>query len=98
MLALFQTILILVAITLWLFRAEKVVVKYLNRYQAPETSPVTGNVAEDEGMPADLAAMANGYSEDWAKNQTLDAIWEQYGKLKDWQKVRQALGFSSGTI
>lgn len=85
---------IIAAMSLWLYRAEKLVVRYLDYKKPPEPLPPV----DYSGMPDDLIVHANTYGTDWARQQTLDAMNELYGKLQDWQKVRTAMGFSSGTI
>lgn len=84
---------ILPVVTLWLWRAEKAFYAWLD---SKKPKPV--EEAETEPMPDDIIAHARGFGTDWAQQQTLDAAYEMYGKLKDWQKVRAAMGFSSGTI
>lgn len=39
-------------------------------------------------IPDDLFAIANGESEEWAKDETLALLRQWYGETRDWDKVR----------
>ena len=43
-------------------------------------------------IPEDLVAVAMQERESWAQEETLRAIRERYEELKDWNKVRSAVG------
>lgn len=43
-------------------------------------------------VPDDLMGLAMGESEKWAQDSVLETIRERYDKLKDWNKVRAAVG------
>lgn len=45
-------------------------------------------------IPDDLAALAMGQSEAWAKEDVLKAIREKYEEHSDWNKVRVAFGLA----
>lgn len=47
-----------------------------------------GNVV----IPDDLVGLAMNESEKWAQDSVLDTIRERYDKLRDWNKVRRAVG------
>jgi hypothetical protein len=50
----------------------------------------------DEVMiPDDLMAMAMQYPEPWAQDDTIKVIRERYEALKDWNRVRAAVGIGS---
>lgn len=51
------------------------------------TSPVS---AAD--VPEDLIALAMSESEKWAQDAALSTIRERYEQLKDWNRVRAAVG------
>ena len=43
-------------------------------------------------IPEDLVAVAMQERESWAQEETLRAIRERYEELKDWNRVRAAVG------
>jgi hypothetical protein len=43
-------------------------------------------------VPEDLVAVAMQERESWAQEETLRAIRERYEELKDWNRVRSAVG------
>jgi hypothetical protein len=57
------------------------------------TSPDT--TIHDIAIPDDLMALAMQYPEPWAQDDTLKVIRERYEALKDWNRVRAALGIGS---
>ncbi len=56
----------------------------------PETmAPVADPIVE---IPNDLVAVAMQERESWAQEETLRAIRERFEDLRDWNKVRAAVG------
>lgn len=55
---------------------------------APEVAPPPTSVE----VPDDLVAVAMQEREAWAQEEVLRAIRERYEELKDWNKVRAAVG------
>lgn len=45
-------------------------------------------------VPDDIVARALSESEPWAQDDLILLAKEKYGKLKDWQKVRRAIGIA----
>lgn len=88
MIALLQTLFILAALTLWLSRAERLVREYIAERKAV---PAPAPASKAEPIPEDLLAQAMSYSDDWARQQATDHLYELYGKHKDWSTVRGAL-------
>lgn len=88
------TAMILVVASIWLRRVEVLIRELLVKPLIPSFSQV---VLEDP-IPPDLVLFANQESQDWARGQMLDAFRETYSKVKDWQKVREGFGISTGTI
>lgn len=54
----------------------------------PEVVPPSASVE----VPDDLVAVAMQEREAWAQEEVLRAIRERYEELKDWNKVRAAVG------
>lgn len=81
-------------VTLWLYRGEALLKAWIDS-KHPVKEPT---LEQADPMPPDLLMMAQEYKEDWARQQTIDALYERRSKLGDWQKVREATGFNSGTI
>lgn len=46
-------------------------------------------------VPEDLIAFALSQSEQWAQEETLQAIRQSYDKWKDWNRVRASFGIGS---
>jgi hypothetical protein len=46
-------------------------------------------------IPDDLMAKAMQYPEPWAQDDTIKVIRERYEALKDWNRVRAAVGIGS---
>lgn len=57
--------------------------------KAPEAAPTIPPSVE---VPEDLVAIAMQEREAWAQEETLRAIRERYEELKDWNRVRAAVG------
>lgn len=49
-------------------------------------------------IPDDLQGLAMAETEKWAQDQTLEAIRERYDRLKDWNRVRAALGVAERSV
>lgn len=56
---------------------------------APEAAPLHTPIVE---VPDDLIAVAMQEREAWAQEEVLRAVRERYEDLKDWNKVRAAVG------
>lgn len=54
-----------------------------------------GNPEPDVTVPEDLIAFALSQSEQWAQEETLQAIRQSYDKWKDWNRVRSSFGIGS---
>jgi hypothetical protein len=93
--AVLQTVLVIAFLSYWLYRAETMYREFTR--QSNVVVPADELVASDP-LPDDLIAYANGFQQDWARQQTVDGLHEMYAKMKDWQQVRQAIGLSAGTI
>ncbi len=59
---------------------------------APVRSSPGDVVAPLVEIPEDLIAVAMQERESWALEETLRAIRERYDELKDWNRVRSAVG------
>jgi uncharacterized protein YcbX len=59
---------------------------------APVRSAPEDLVAPLVEVPEDLVAVAMQERESWAQEETLRAIRERYEELKDWNRVRAAIG------
>ena len=59
---------------------------------APVRSGPEDMVAPVVEVPEDLVAVAMQERESWAQEETLRAIRERYEELKDWNRVRAAVG------
>lgn len=96
MIALLQTLIAFGAITLWLWRGERLLREYLAS-KAPQ-QPAPEKAADP--IPDDLLVQSQQYAHDWARQQALDHMYELYGKFKDWSTVRGALAAENeaGTI
>ena len=57
------------------------------RDRAIQTQPPEAS----DPMPADLAGTALNESEGWAREAVIKRLWEDYGELRDWNKVRHRL-------
>lgn len=77
------------AVTVYaLHRLSAVVERFAPVRPAAVTPPVEPSVE----IPDDLVALAMQERESWAQEETLRAIRERYEDLKDWNKVRSAVG------
>jgi hypothetical protein len=55
----------------------------------PDTAPLLPPPIE---IPEDLVAVANQERESWAQEEVLRVIRERFDDLKDWNRVRAAMG------
>lgn len=60
----------------------------VERERASRTLP-----QKSEPIPADLIAYAKSFSEEWAREQTLDRLYELYSQVGNWDNVRHAVTF-----
>lgn len=85
-----------VFITAWLYRVEQAYYCWLD---SKKPIPAPAPAKETKPLPADLMAYARSQGSDWAQQQTLDALYELYGQHgHDWDTVRKAIGYNTGTI
>lgn len=59
---------------------------------APLRSEATKDIPAPVEIPEDLVAVANQERESWAQEEVLRVIRERYEDLRDWNKVRAAVG------
>lgn len=85
---------IVMAMTLWLYRAEAIIYCWMEDHKPPKAA----EQKPAPEIPPDMMLHVKSFGADWARQQAQDAMYELYGQLGDWQKVRTAMGFSSGTI
>lgn len=79
-----------VAVTAYaVHRFATVVERFAPQSNVPEAAPPFPPVTE---VPDDLIAVAMQEREAWAQEEVLRAIRERYEELKDWNKVRAAVG------
>lgn len=64
--------------------------KLVERFVPPVPADVP--VAVSVEVPDDLVAVAMQERESWAQEEVMRAIRERYEELKDWNKVRAAVG------
>lgn len=67
-------------------RLRDVAIRFAPATPAPSTLP------DPIEVPEDLMAVAMQEREAWAQEEVLRAIRERYEELKDWNKVRAAVG------
>ena len=98
MIALLQTLVVVLGITLWLYRAERLVRDVLVARQA-DVEKKAAERAKVEAIPADLLASAQSFGSDWARQDATDHLYELYRQFGDWDKVRAAVAIrEQGTI
>lgn len=68
------------------YRAEKLAEAH--RREADATNGIPPLIE----VPEDLVALANQEREAWAQEEVLRAVRERYEELRDWNKVRSAVG------
>ena len=64
----------------------------VDRFAPVRPAAVVPSVEPSVEIPDDLVALAMQERESWAQEETLRAIRERYEDLKDWNKVRSAVG------
>ena len=58
----------------------------------PKAIAATKPSAPSEEIPEDLMALAASETETWAQEELVRVIQERYDALKDWNRVRSAMG------
>jgi hypothetical protein len=69
------------------FRVCKVALAF-----APHRATATATAYDEIDVPEDLVAYAMQEREAWAQEEVLRAVRERFEELRDWNKVRSAVG------
>lgn len=59
---------------------------------APKVEDAQADYPSLSEIPDDLLAVASQENESWAQEEVIRVIRERYEELKDWNKVRRAMG------
>ncbi len=76
-----------VVVLVAVFRVCQVAVAF-----APQRSDVTPTAYHEIDVPEDLVAYAMQEREAWAQEEVLRAVRERFEELRDWNRVRSAVG------
>lgn len=80
---------VLVSLTVW-FTLRPLLVRVVNAYAPPASQPIPS-----VPVPVDLLLSANGYEQEWARDQALARYRELYQQTGSWDGVRRVMSEQS---